>query len=122
MQSSSSGVGQRIMKKAEAKILFIMCYYILLGTVVLTLFTYLEESGENPEVFQAIEQHFACHSTGIQPGKDCGIPPRAFLSAYSALSAVSTILTGLLPTVVMAFTLKYTCNAKCTCKKVQEKP
>ena len=116
---SSSGAGQSIMKKAEAKILLIMCYYILLGTVVLTLFTYLEESGENPEVMQAIEQHFTCQSTGIQSGKDCGKPLRTFLSAYSALSAVSTILSGLLPMVIMAFTLKCTCT--CTHKKVQEK-
>lgn len=107
---SGSGTGQSIMKKAEAKILFIMCYYILLGTVVLTLFTNLEESGENPEAFQAIEGHFACQSTGIQPGKDCGRPLRAFLSTYSALSAIATILSGLLPTVVMAFTIKCTCT------------
>ena len=84
---------------------------------MLTLFTYLEESGENPGVFQAIEQHFTCQSTGIQSGKDCGQPLHAFLSTYSALSAVSTILSGLLLTVVMAFTIKCTCVGK----KVQEK-
>ena len=114
---SSSGAGLSILKKAEAKILFIMCYYILLGTVVLTLFTYLEESGENSEVFQAIEKHFTCQSTGIQPGKDCGNSLRGFLTAYSALSAISTILSGLLPVVVMAFTLKYTCTCKSARKK-----
>jgi VIT1/CCC1 family predicted Fe2+/Mn2+ transporter len=109
------------MKKAEAKILFIMCYYILLGTVVLTLFTYLEESGENPEVFQAIEKHFTCQSAGIQPGRDCGKPLRDSLSAYSALSAISTILSGLIPVVAMVFTLKCTYRCRSTCKKVQEK-
>ena len=118
---SSSGAGLSIMKKAGAKILFIMRYYIQLGTVVLTLFTYLEESGENPEVFQAIEKHFTCQSTGIQPGKDCGNSPRDFLSTYSALLAISIILSGLLPVVVMTFTLKCTCTCKSTCKKVQEK-
>lgn len=125
MVQSSSGASQSILKKAEVKILFIMCYYILLGTVVLTLFTYLEESGENPEVFQAIEQHFTCQSLGIQPGKHCGKSLRDFLSTYSALSAISTVLSGLLPLVVMAFTLKYSCtHTACKTKskqKVQEK-
>lgn len=79
------------------------------------------ESGENPEVFQTIEKHFTCQSTGIQLGKDCGNSLRDFLSAYSALSAISTILSGLLPVVVMTFTLKCTCTCKSTCKKVQEK-
>lgn len=93
------------MKKAEAKILFIMCYYILLGTLVLTLYTTFEA---NIDVeYRTIEQYFACQSTGLQFGKDCGVNPQGPLTS---LSVVAVVLTGLLPLVVITFTVR--CNCK----------
>lgn len=97
-----------LMRKAEAKILFIMCYYVLLGTVVLTLFTYLEEVGS--EVYKAIEQHFVCQSKGVQPEMNCGDSPKAQIATLTILSAISTTVAGLLPVVVVAFTLKCSCK------------
>ena len=93
------------MRKAEAKILFIMCYYVLLGTLVLTLFTYFET---NIDVeYQAVKQYFACQSTGVQFGMDCGDTPQGPLTS---LTAVAIILTGLLPLVVITFTVKCSCK------------
>lgn len=93
------------MKKAEAKILFIMCYYILLGTLVLTLYTTFEANIDAE--FWTTEQYFACQSTGLQLGKDCGVKPQGSLTS---LSIIAVILTGLLPLVVITFTVK--CNCK----------
>ena len=98
-----------VKKKAKAKILFIMCYYILLGALVLTLFTYLEAVGGT--VYEAIEQHFTCQSAGLETGRDCGKTLQEQLSPFKALSTLSTIVSGLLPSVILAFTVK------CECKK-----
>jgi uncharacterized membrane protein len=100
-----------LLKKAEAKILFIMCYYVLVGTLVLTLFTYFEATKEAE--FQVIETFFICQSSGLESGNDCGDTPQVHLAGFDSLSALAIILIGLLPSVVIAFTLK--------CKYRQEK-
>lgn len=97
-----------ILTKAEAKILFIMIYYILLGTLVLALFTYIEATSDVE--YRVLEVHFACQSTGVQPGKDCGVTPQVQLSTLTSLSAVAILLTGLFPMVVIAFTVRCKCN------------
>ena len=104
MKSKQAG----LLKKAEAKIIFIMCYYILAGTLVLTLFILSEAT--NDVEFQAIEQFFVCQSTGLQSGKDCGDTPRVHLAAFNSLSALAIVLIGLLPAVVLAFTVKCECQ------------
>lgn len=117
---SNDGAGHQasILKKAEAKILFIMCYYILLGAVALALFTYLEEDRvDSPEMLRTREQQFKCQSTGLEPGKDCGKGQQSFFSIFNVLSAVTTVLIGLLPVVVLAFTLKCTHTCTCRCKQ-----
>ena len=99
--------------KAQAKILLTVCYYIALGIFVLTSSSYylvVEES-----TFQAVTTHFTCQSTGIQSGRDCGDIPNADLAVFDSLSAVGVILIGLLPAVVLVFTVKCNCNKKC-CK------
>ena len=111
MKSKQTG----LLKKAEAKILFIMCYYVLVGTLVLTLFTYFEAT-EDVE-FQAIETFFVCQSNGLESGNDCGDTPQIHLAVFDSLAALSIILVGLLPSVVIAFTVK--CQhrqEKITCK------
>ena len=99
--------------KAQAKILFIVCYYIALGTIVLTLFTYYQVAGEAD--IQAVTRHFACQSVGIQSGRDCGDVPNIHLELFDSLTALGIILTGLLPAVVLIFTVKCNCNNNC-CK------
>ena len=105
---SDNNTATVMIRKAEAKIMFIMTYYILVGTIVLTLFTYLEAIGE--VVYQTVELHYTCQSTGVEPDKDCGKSPRDQLSVFRSLSVVSTIVSGLLPLVVLAFTVKCKCR------------
>jgi uncharacterized membrane protein len=93
-----------LLKKAEAKILFIMCYYVLVGTLVLTLFTYFEATKEAE--FQIIETFFICQSSGLESDNDCGDTPQVHLAGFDSLAALAIILIGLLPSVVIAFTLK----------------
>ena len=81
-----------------------MCYYVLTGTLVLMLFTYFEATSN--EEFRAIEKYFICQSTGLQSGKDCGDTPQVHLTAFRSLSALAIILIGLLPMVVITFTVK----------------
>ena len=89
-----------------------MCYYIVVGTLVLTLFTYFEAS-EDVE-FQAIETFFVCQSSELESGNDCGDTPQIHLAVFGSLSALAIILVGLLPSVVIAFTVK--------CERQREKP
>ncbi len=99
--------------KAQAKILLIMCYYIAVGTIVLTLFTYYQVAGEAD--IQAVTSHFACQSAGTQSGRDCGDVPNVHLELFDSLTALGIILTGLLPAVVLMFTVKCNRNNRC-CK------
>ena len=93
-----------LVRKAEAKILFIMSYYIILGTLVLALFSYIEAISDVE--YRTVEEYFTCQSMGLQPGKHCGETPQAHLATLTSLSAVAIILTGLLPLVVIAFTVQ----------------
>ena len=93
--------------KAQAKILFIVCYYVAVGTIVLTLFTYYQVAGEAD--IQAVSLHFVCQSAGIQSGRDCGDVPNIHLDS---LTALGIILIGLLPVVILIFTVKCNCKNK----------
>lgn len=95
------------MRRAEIKILFIMCYYVILGALVLTLFTYLEAVGVI--ALEGVEQYFTCQSTGLDSGRDCGSTPREQLGIFRSLSVVSTVFSDLFPVVVLAFTVKCDC-------------
>ena len=96
--------------KAEAKILLIMCYYIVLGTLVLTVNTYYQVAGE--AVAQAVISHFDCQSAGTQSGRDCGDLSNLYVAVFNALSDLGVILIGLLPAVVLIFTVSCNCNNK----------
>ena len=97
--------------KAEAKILFIVCYYITTVTLVLTPFSYNQVTGEAG--IQAAHRYFACQSTGIQSGRDCGDVRNVHLVV---LAAVGVILIALLPAVILIFIVKCRCKKKC-CKQ-----
>ena len=114
MKKLVKGKRPRLIGKAQAKILFIMCYYIITAIIALIVFVNFEVNGARER--QALEEHFACQSAGIQEDRDCGsesISER--LHKFSVLGAVSIILVSLLPTVVLVFSVKC---AECKTKKV----
>ena len=54
------------------------------------------------------EQYFVCESTGVQPGKDCGATPQEILEpSVTWIGAIAISLAGLLPLVVLMFSVKY---------------
>ena len=98
-------------RKAEVKILSIVCYYVLIVVVALTTYTYfITTDDESSEAFQA---YFMCHSVGIQPDRDCGDPPDVRLRVFYAFTSVSAILQGLLPLVILIFIINCSCDKRC---------
>ena len=108
MQAASVG-------KAQAKILFVVCYYALSGILVLTVYSYYQVAGEAD--VQAVIRHFACQSAGTQSGRDCGDVPNVHLEVFDSLLALSLVLIGLLPAVILAFMVKCNCNNRCYINK-----
>ena len=96
--------------KAEAKISFIVCYYVLMGTVALTTYTYFITTANDTS--EALQAYFTCQSIGIQPDRDCGDPPDVRLQAFYTLAAVAAILPGLLPLVILIFIVNCTCDKR----------
>ena len=96
--------------KAQAKILFIVCYYIVTGTLFLIPLMYYQVTEE--AAIQAVSRYFVCQSTGIQSGRDCGEVSAIYLAVFDSLSTLGIILICLLPAVVLIFTVKCT---KCNC-------
>ena len=95
--------------KAQAKILFVVCYYIVSGILVLTVYSYYQVAGEAS--IQAVTRHFACQSAGIQSGRDCGDVPEIYVEVFDSLLALSLVLISLLPAVILVFMIK--CNSRC---------
>ena len=98
-------------KKAEVKILSIMCYYVLIVVVALTNYTYFIATDD--ETLEAFQAYFMCQSVGIQPDRDCGDPPDVRLRVFYTLTSVSAILLGLLPLVILIFIIKCSCDKRC---------
>ena len=100
--------------KAEAKILFVVCYYVILGMISLVTFTYIEAT--NPSNLSAIEEYFVCQRSGFHPseGNQCGERPSVRLFPLNILSAVGILQLALLPVVILIFTVSCT---KPNCQK-----
>ena len=113
MKKFMNGKRPPLIGKAQAKILFIMCYYIITAIIALSVFVNFEVKGERQR--QDLREHFVCQSAGMQDGRDCGDSIGERLHDFSVLAAVSIILISLLPTVVLVFSVKC---AKCKTKKV----
>ena len=95
-------------RKAQAKLFLIKCYYTLFGVVVITTYTLLfTMSRRSTESFRT---YFMCQSSGVQTDLDCGQPSNI---AFHTLASVSNILGGLMPGVILIFTAKCTCFKKC---------
>ena len=111
---NSASIKGRI-RKAQAKLFLIKCYYTLFGVVVITSYTsLLTMSRRGSESFQT---YFMCQSSGVQTDMDCGQPPNI---AFHTLASVSIILSGLMPGVVLIFTAKCACFKKC--RQTTQKP
>lgn len=113
MKKLVKGKRPRLIGKAQAKILFIMCYYIITAIMALIVFVNFEVKGARER--QALREHFVCQSAGMQEGRDCGESIGERLHEFSVLGAVSIILVSLLPAVVLVFSVKC---AECKTKKV----
>ena len=110
--SSSSHI-----RRAEIKILFIVCYYILLGVFALSIYLFL--SITNDITLNAFQDYFLCHRAGNISDMDCGDPPNLGLQAFTNLLSTAFILESLSPTIILIFIVK--CNVKLcsrhTCSK-----
>lgn len=93
---------------AEAKILFVVCYYVILGIFGLVTLTYFEAT--NPSNLKAIMEYFRCQLPGFHPdeGNQCGQKPSVRLLPFNVLSAVGIIQLGFIPLVILVFTVRFT--------------
>ena len=110
MKKLVKGKRPHLIGKVQAKILFIVCYYIITAIIALISFVNFEVKGERER--KALQEHFICQSAGIQMGRDCGESIGERLHGFSVLAAVSTILVSLLPAVVLVFSVKCECKTK----------
>ena len=104
-------------RKAEMKIFVIMCYYTLLGVLLLSALAFNHATvGENSTV---IRNYFSCQSAGIQPDKDCGDTPEvlAHWQMSHVPAFVGRLLQCLLPIVILTFVIDWRCSCRCTCLK-----
>lgn len=106
--------------KAEAKVLFVVCYYVLLGIISLVTLTYFEAT--NPSNLEAVKDYFLCHRPGFLPGEKnyCGRRPSVRLLPFNILSGVGIIQLAFIPVVILVFTVSCNCT-KSSCKKCRKK-
>ena len=110
MKKLVRGKRPRLIGKAQAKILFIVCYYTITAIIALITFVNFEVKGERER--RALREHFICQSAGMQADKDCGESLGERLQKFSVLAAVSTFLVSLIPAVVLVFSVKCECKTK----------
>ena len=107
--------------KAEAKVLFVVCYYVLLEIVGLVTLTYFEAT--NSYNLAAISEYFKCNLPGFLPGERgrCGSRPSVQMLPFSILSAVVITQLAFIPVVVLVFTVSFTRSNCETLRKLCEK-
>ena len=88
------------MKTVERKILVILCYYILLGAIALTSYTFSTRSVD--EFTKGVSRYFLCESPGMDPDNPCDRSGFENLS-YPILTLFGYILLGLFPAVNLIF-------------------
>ena len=100
--------------KAEAKVLFVVCYYVILGVFGLITLTYFEAT--NPSNIVAVGEYFKCQLPGFHPHEinHCGKRPSVRLLPFNILSAVGIVQLAFIPVVILVFTV--TCS-KSDCAK-----
>ena len=83
---------------AEAKILVIMCLYIVMGSVTLCTFSYFVVTAN--ETSEAFQTYFSCQSVVMVPDRDCG---DVRLQGFNVLAFAANLSQGLFPAVVLIF-------------------
>ena len=87
-----------------------MCYYVLIGTVAISTYTYGITTGN--ETSKAYQTYFTCQRVGIQPDRDCGDPPHVQLHMFIMLVVAAT-LQRLLPLIILIFLVNCGRNKRC---------
>ena len=102
-EKSSSVAG-----KAEAKILSVICYYILTSCIIIVTFLYsLVTSATNRKI---ITDYILCQSAGQQANNECGDSPDVQLRVPNSLSTASVLFQSYVPAVVLLFVAKFECK------------
>ena len=96
--------------KAQVKIMFVLVYYILLGGLVLGVFSYYV--GIDEMIIADQKKYFACESLGTNTATDCTALKSTSLDAFSDLSIVAIILQGLVSFVILLFIVECKCKKK----------
>ena len=104
-------------RKAEMKIFVIMCYYTILGVILLSALASTHATVEENSI--VIRNYFSCQSAGIQPDKDCGDAPEVLVHQQTShvLALMGGFLQCLLPIVVLTFVINWRCSRSSTCLK-----
>ncbi len=89
---------------AESKILFILCYYVLMTVVALSGLTIM--SWKAPAFVQAYHQYFLCERAGYNPDSPCDRSGIDDLHE-AGLVASSVIFVGIFPIVHFIFTANF---------------
>ena len=103
--SNNSSKPKNQIRRAQAKILLIMIYYILYGVLVITTYTTAITSSDT--ALEAFENYFSCQSVGVSFDRDCGPPPE---NLHRRLVVPSILLVRMMPIVILVFTAKCTCS------------
>ena len=104
-------------RKAEMKIFVIMCYYTLLGVILLSALAFIHATVQENSI--VIRNYFLCQSAGIQPDKDCGDKPEVLdhRQMSHVLALTGRLLQCLLPIVILTFVIDWKCSRSCMCLK-----
>lgn len=111
------------MSLAECKILFVVCYYMLITVVAMSGLTIV--SWKSHAFVKALFSYFLCQRSGFNPANLCDRDGINQLH-HAGLVAVSFIFIGLLPLVNFFFTANFRETAialsKCCSRSRQEEP
>lgn len=105
---------EHVVKKAQMKILLIMCYYVISATGLVVSYTVILTTSE--KIVSSFQAYFSCQSVGLQPNIDCGLSPELNFRYLTVIPSATPLLLGLLPAIILIFTVKCTCDKRATSK------
>ena len=103
--------------KAEIKILFILCYYTLVGVLFLVFLSVIQVTREINQ--KALQDYFLCEST---QNRECDSLTTVELRVNSGFGVVVYILEGLVPLVILIFGVNIDLEAIRKCMKCKRVP
>ena len=92
----------------EIKVLLVLCYYVILGTAVLTIFTIdLTDIYTHKSV---LLQYFACEGKGLLPSSNvsrCAMLEKSIHTSFNPIpTSVAIVILGFLPAVNLVYVVK----------------